>query len=115
MQRDLHLYLLDIVGACDAIERFIAGKTLSSYEQDDLIKAAVERKFEIIGEAIRQARHHYPELRQELAAERQIVAFRNRVIHGYFDLNDEVVWSVAQNYLAPLRKEVRLILDSLPY
>jgi len=58
-QRELKLYLWDIRGAGEDILRFTQGKELADYLQDAMLRAAVERKFEIIGEALSQAEHLY--------------------------------------------------------
>jgi len=47
--------LLDVVNACEAIAEFVAGKNFPAYESDRLLRSAVERQFEIIGEALKQS------------------------------------------------------------
>lgn len=54
-QRDVRVYLFDIVQAARSVEEFTAGKTLTDYEASLLLRSAVERQFEIIGEALNRA------------------------------------------------------------
>ena len=75
-----------------------------------MLCAAVERKFEIIGEALSQAQRLYPGLRRLIDDSAQIITFRNRVIHGYSSLDDSLVWSIVQLYLQPLLNRVETLL-----
>lgn len=56
------MYLFDIREACDAINGFVSGLTLEQYKESLLVRSAVERQFEIIGEALRQATGQDPSL-----------------------------------------------------
>ena len=109
-QRERKLFLWDILEAGSEILRFTEGKDFAAYQQDSMLRAAVERKFEIIGEALSQAIRLYPSLREEIDASQQIIAFRNRLIHGYLALDDNLVWSVVQVYLPPLVRQVKMLL-----
>ena len=60
MQHDLEAYLWDISHSIEQITAFIAGLTIDDYLANELVQSAVERKFEIIGEAIKQANHRFP-------------------------------------------------------
>ena len=62
--------------------------------------------FEIIGEALIGLLRVAPELTQRLSDTRRIIAFRNRLIHGYASVADEVVWGVVETNLPVLRREV---------
>ena len=111
MRRDLRLYLVDIVEAGDAILSYTQGKTEQEYEESSMLRAAVERKFIIIGEALNQALESYPQLRGKIDEDRDIVAFRNRVVHGYFSIDDNLIWSATKVGLPELLNEVRLLLQ----
>lgn len=78
-----------------------------------MLSAAVERKFEIIGEALSQAERLYPELRGLVENSQQIIAFRNRVIHGYASLENRLVWSIVEVYLQPLLNQVETLLADI--
>lgn len=75
-----------------------------------MLRSAIERQFEIIGEALSQAFYHFPELEEEITAGRQIVAFRNRLIHAYASVDPAVVWGVIEEDLPVLRSEVEELL-----
>ncbi len=113
MQRELKLYLWDMLAAGEDILRFLDHVSLSKYRESQLLRPAVERIFEIIGEALTQARHLYPQLRDQIGKHREIIASRNRVIHGYFAVNDEILYSTARDFLPTFLDQVREILATL--
>jgi len=80
---------------------------VEEYETNDLVRSAVERQFEIIGEALGKAVKVYPELQARISALSRVVAFRNQLIHGYFGIDPAVVWAVEQDHLPTLLREVR--------
>jgi uncharacterized protein with HEPN domain len=103
--------LLDIMEAVERIEaQAVRGR--AAFADDDLAQTAVIRWVEIIGEAARgvsdELRQAHPEVPW-----RQMVAMRNVLIHGYFDIDIDLVWSVAQNDLPKLGAQVRAIIDEL--
>jgi uncharacterized protein with HEPN domain len=103
--------LLDIRQALDDIVRFIAGKNLASYQTDAMCRAAVERKFEIIGEACVRLRERFPDTYDKLYDAPKIVGFRNRIIHGYDDVDDAIVWDVITSKLPVLSSQVDDLLQ----
>ncbi|MFA6566671.1 MAG: HepT-like ribonuclease domain-containing protein [Victivallales bacterium] len=104
-------YLYDIHEASGLIEQFVAGKILEEYSADPLLRSGVERQFEIIGEALNQALRVDPDLAQSITDPGLIIAFRNRLIHGYASIADEVVWGVIEKKLPVLHREVEMLLD----
>ncbi|MFH1085467.1 MAG: HepT-like ribonuclease domain-containing protein [Chloroflexota bacterium] len=108
--RDVRAYLHDIVAAASLLQAFAGGKTLEQYEADPLLRSAVERQFEIIGEALRQALAIAPDLRTHITAAHSIIAFRNILVHGYADVSNDVVWAVLQDDLPGLYREVAELL-----
>ena len=92
MPRSLRAYLWNIQKAADDILSFTQGKQLHEFERDSMLRAAVERNFEIIGEALSQAQRFFPQDRPgEVTDEQQIIAFRNRLIHGYATVRHALV------------------------
>jgi uncharacterized protein with HEPN domain len=83
-------YLLDIQQAADSLTQFTAGKQLADYEKDAMLRAAVERKFEIIGEALAQLVKIEPDLVSRISENLRIIAFRNILVHGYTDVFDRL-------------------------
>ncbi len=104
-------YLFDIAEACDLIAQFTHSKTLADYQQDPLLRSGVERQFEIIGEALNQAIQNNPSLEKLISNSSRIISFRNRLIHGYSTIADEVVWGVLETNLPVLTREVRELLE----
>jgi len=91
MPREIRLYLGDMLKAAQAILRYTAGMEFDDYESNDMVQGAVERRFEIIGEALTQLRKFHPDMETGLAHEPAIRAFRNRIIHGYFVVDNKLV------------------------
>lgn len=73
-------------------------------------QAAVERKFEILGEALRRAEESAPHLAETLPELRRIVGMRNRIIHGYDAVDDEIVWDTVQSKIPPLTERLASLL-----
>jgi uncharacterized protein with HEPN domain len=114
MQRDLEAYVWDIARSIDQIERFVAGLSFDGFLADDMIQAAVERKFEIIGEAIKQASQHFPGRLDSLPSLSLYARFRDRLAHGYFNIQQQVVWESIEDDLPPLKKAVDALAATLP-
>jgi uncharacterized protein with HEPN domain len=110
-QRDVRAYLLDIREACDLLVGFADGKTVADYLADPMLRSAVERQFEIVGEALNRAINLTPDLAHRITDSASIVAFRNRLIHGYSTVSNEVVWGVLQGRLPLLHRQVRELLS----
>lgn len=102
--------LFDVARACELLESFTAGRTFEGYVEDPLLRSAVERQFEIIGEALRRALDRDPGLERRITDTARIVAFRNRLIHGYASVSAEVVWGVLEANLPTLHRQVSALL-----
>ncbi|MGD0293074.1 MAG: HepT-like ribonuclease domain-containing protein [Terracidiphilus sp.] len=111
MQRDAKAYLWDIANAAARISEFTNGKNLNAYQQDELLRAAVERKFGIVGEALSQLLRYFPLYRDRITLTGDIVAFRNQIVHGYATICDDMVWEIIQVYLPRLHREVTKLLQ----
>lgn len=92
------------------MQQFTASKQLADYELDPMLRAAVEREFEIIGEALAQLAKLDPALAARITEYRRIIAFRNILIHGYAEVDDRLVWDVVETKLPLLRREVAALL-----
>jgi len=110
MQRDQRAYLWDVLNSIDLIQQFIGNRTLSDYSQDPMLRAAVERQFEIVGEALAQLSRRFPKIGSRISRCSEIIAFRNRLIHGYSFVSDPVIWSVIETDLPVLRTEAQGLL-----
>ncbi len=103
--------LLDVRQALEDIETFTAGLDLDAYKADAKFRAAVERKFEVAGEACVRLPDRFPRIYESLHDAPRLVGFRNRIIHGYDDVDDTIAWEVATTKLELLRKQVSDLLD----
>ena len=111
LPREAKKYLYDMAEAADLIAQFTAGRTFEEYRVDPMLRSAVERQFEIIGEALNQLLQREPGIREKISDAPLIIAFRNRLIHGYASVSDEVVWGVVERYLPVLSGEVQVLLS----
>ena len=103
-------YLEDIRKAGRTVLRATAGLSLDTYLRDDLLRLAVERCFEIIGEALRQLEEHDRETASKITDFKRIIAFRNILVHGYSLVKHDIVWSVIESHLPSLLAEVEALL-----
>ena len=87
-------------------------KTLDDYHGDRLLRQAIERNFEIIGEAIKRLAQHDPETADRIGDHRQIIAFRNVLIHGYDLVDHALVWSTIEHQVPDLLRDVGRLLGS---
>ena len=110
MRPESRKYLWDASQAVDRITRFVAGKTFQTYQTDDLLRSAVERQFEIIGESLAQLRSVDAETAASVPESARIVAFRNLLIHGYATVDDKIVWGVVEGSLPQLQEALRRLL-----
>ena len=93
------------------IESFISDKDYDDYEQSRLLQAAVERKFEVIGEALNRIKILDSEFIENITDYRRIIGFRNVIAHGYDIVEGAMVWSVIKNHLPKLNEEVTKFLN----
>ncbi|MCW3787273.1 HepT-like ribonuclease domain-containing protein [Plebeiibacterium sediminum] len=109
MKEKSRKYLSDILRAIDLIESFVDDtNSFDEYQNDYKTQSAVERQLSIIGEAVNKFRQHCPDV--DLENTKQIVGFRNRLIHAYDSIDNSIVWVIIKKYLAPLKKTVKEML-----
>ncbi|MGK6350434.1 HepT-like ribonuclease domain-containing protein [Parapedobacter sp. DT-150] len=107
-ERNLSLLLLDIEQAIEAILDYTRGFTFEDFEADAKTRHAVERNFEIIGEAATRVSASFKGVNSHIEW-RILKDFRNFIIHDYFGINNEIVWDTIQLRLPDLLTEVRLL------
>jgi uncharacterized protein with HEPN domain len=105
-------YLWDAQRAAERIARFTAGQTYDDYLAHEMMRAAVERQFEIIGEALAGLRRTDPTLAAAVPDIARIIAFPNVLIHGYATVDDGLVWGVAERDLPELLRTLARLLAS---
>ena len=111
-KRDARLLLQDMLESLEKIERYTAGLTFERFAQDDRTVDAVVRNLEVIGEAARQipseVRERYPEVPW-----RRVIGLRNVVVHEYFAVDMEIVWTVVRQSLPELKEALRRMMAEL--
>ena len=111
MDIDIKTWLYDILNAIIEIESFLSDspKDFLAYQKDLKTRRAVERNIEIIGEAMSRILNKDSMI--ELSSSRKIVDTRNRIIHGYDSVSDDIIWGILINHLPLLRAEVQKLLE----
>lgn len=104
--------LTDILQAAGEIQDFISGMDFEQYQNNSVTRRAVERDFEIIGEALNRIKHIDSELLMKISEHHRIIGFRNILIHGYDIIDETIVWQAVINHLPTLVKEVNGILNN---
>ena len=102
--------LEDIRDAATFIRETARGRTPDDYKVDRLFRQAMERNFEIIGEAMNRLVQHDPETAARISKHRQIIDFRNILSHGYDLVNHRLVWSTIEEEVPVLLAEVEALL-----
>ena len=113
MRRDPRAYLWDIQQGCLNVQSFLYGISLAEYQSNLLLRSAVERQLQNIGEALAQLAKLDPELAARVPEYRQIIGFRNVPVHGYATLNHDEVWRAIGESLPPLLSAANALLASL--
>jgi uncharacterized protein with HEPN domain len=106
MRREVRKYIFDMEEACDQIVQFVAGQSFDDYSTNIMLKSAVERQFMIVGEAMGQMLQIEPKMADYITDCAKIVGLRNRLVHGYGEVSDLIVWGVVEVYLPILRREL---------
>jgi uncharacterized protein with HEPN domain len=110
LRRDPNSLLWDAREAAEVIVTITAGKSFSDFEGDIVLRSAVERQFEIVGEALAQLARLEPAMAAKVPDLREIVAFRNVLIHGYAVIDPARVWRVVEDNLPELRRVLAALL-----
>ncbi len=111
MQLEVLKHLYDMRQACRLLVDFLAGKTFMDYSADALLRSAVERQLTIVGEALNRLKKIEPTVASSITDAREIIAFRNILVHGYDIVRDEVVWGILETDLSTLTRDVETLLE----
>jgi uncharacterized protein with HEPN domain len=106
MELEAKKLIYDLDQAIDLIINFTDGKRLADYQGDVLLRSAVERQFEIIGEALNRLKKVDPGMLARISDYGRIIGFRNVLVHGYDIISDEIVWDIVETKLPGLRQEI---------
>lgn len=109
MKLEIKKFLYDIKESIESIENYLGDKRdFNIYLEDKMLRRAVEREFEIIGEAM--SRIEKIDSTINISSKKQIINMRNRVIHGYDKIDNEIIWGTVVRYLPKLKQEVEGLL-----
>jgi len=111
--REPQKYLYDIINCCEFLLDFTKSKTVEDYKKDRAFRSAVERELQIIGEAITQLDRISPQTAEKISEHRNIIGFRNVLVHGYDSLDPDTVWDVVENKLSELLIQAKDCLRKL--
>jgi uncharacterized protein with HEPN domain len=105
-------FLYDIKLAIDDIESYFETetRTFDNYTKNSLLKRAIERNLEIIGEAINRILKDDPSFPIENA--KKIIGLRNQIIHGYDSVSDENIWGIIMIHLPKLKSEINSMINN---
>ena len=112
MKKDDTVYLRHVLDAVRKIGRYTEGVTYEQYLRNDMMQDGVVRQLEIIGEAVRSLSTDLRQAHPEVSW-KQVVGMRNRLIHGYFEVDLAIVWEIVRVDLPSLRAQVADILHTL--
>jgi len=106
MRPDSRKYLHAIRTAAERIRAFTDGRDIETFAADALVRSAVERQFEIVGEALAQLARRDAGVAERISEHGRIIAFRNMLIHGYTEVDARIVWGIVVTKQPRLRDEV---------
>jgi uncharacterized protein with HEPN domain len=111
MDSEIKTWLFDILKSIKEIESYFEDrpKKFEDYIHDVRTKRAVERDIEIIGEAANRITKRDKDFKLDNV--QNIIGTRNRIIHGYDKISDDLVWSIIINHLPKLKAEITRILN----
>jgi uncharacterized protein with HEPN domain len=111
MQLELKKYFFDIKESIEAIDAYLGDqRDFNAYQENKMLRRAVERELEIIGEAASRILKINPDI--DIANARKIVDLRNWVIHGYDKIDDVIIWGIVSKHLPELKAKIDLLLNS---
>lgn len=103
MKRETVAPRIDAREACQRIAQFAAGRAQADLSADAYLQSATYWQLKIVGDAINKATREEPGLHDVLPEASEIVGIRNRIVHGYAAIRDEIVWDTVQSDLPVLR------------
>ncbi len=110
MRPESKKYLFDIQRAAHLVGEFAGTRTFAEYMGDTMLRAAVEREFTIIGEAMSQLARRDEATAARISDSDRIIAFRNVLVHGYTFVDNRLVWQAITEDLPTLLTEVETLL-----
>jgi uncharacterized protein with HEPN domain len=111
VQIEIKKLLLDISTSVESIEDYLGPeRSFTTYQSNKMLRRAVERELEIVGEALNKLMKIDPDIK--VSSKELIIGMRNRVIHGYDKIDDEIVWGAIVRHIPILKAEIQTLLKS---
>ena len=113
MDEKIHKWLYDIKFAIEEIDGYFVNieKNFFQYRKNTMLKRAIERNLEIIGEAMNRILKRDISFENKIANAKSIISLRNQVIHAYDNISDENIWSILIIHLPKLKSEISKLID----
>jgi len=109
MEEEIKTWLADMRQAINEINSFLPDKKdFFAFKKDLKTRRAIERNVEIIGEAANRIIKQKPDI--AITDIKKIIVTRNRIIHGYGSVSDEIIWSIVTKHLIKLQAEIEELL-----
>lgn len=109
MKLEIRKFLYDIKESIESIENYLGEKRdFNIYSADKMLRRAIEREFEIISEAMNRIEKIDTTI--DISSKKQIINMRNRVIHGYDKIDNEIIWGTIVRHLPKLKQEIETLL-----
>ncbi len=112
MQLEVKKHLFDILEAARDIEEYTGSLEYSSFIKNSMVQAAVERKFQIIWEALNRIKRLDNSVLRGISEHQRIIAFRNIIVHGYDVIDSEIIWDAIKKHLPKLKEEAERLLNA---
>jgi uncharacterized protein with HEPN domain len=109
MELEIKKLIYDLDQAIGLLEIYTQDKKLADYQANTMLRSAVERQFEILGEALNRLKRIDSEVVARISDYQRIIGFRNVLVHGYDVISNDIVWDIVQNKLPVLRQEIEEI------
>lgn len=104
--------LYHIIEAIDNILEFVEGKSFEVYKSDKILRFAVIKNLEIIGEAAYLLTKDF-KAKHDNVEWNEMIGMRHILVHGYYQIRDEIVWATIKTELLPLKDKINILLMNL--
>lgn len=104
--------MFDMLDSCRFLMELTRNEHVDKYRKDRVFRGAIERELQIIGEAMLQLKTIDPATAAGFTEHERIIGFRHILVHGYHELDSDIVWRVITDKLPVLRAELEVVLPS---
>jgi uncharacterized protein with HEPN domain len=102
--------LLHMLEAIDNIFEFVNGKSFDAYKKDKILRFAIIKNLEIIGEAAYLLTKDFKN-KHESIEWGDIIGMRHILVHGYYQIKDDIIWATIETELEPLKSKLQKLLE----